>query len=563
MSIMASPINMSLDGDWKFRRDPQDVGAHENWERADLDDSTWEAIKVPGDWGDGIDGVGWYRKKVSIPKEAIESDSLVLLFGSADDKAEVFLNGKSAVKNRSYSTPFHVDPRPFAAADGSLQITVRVVDGGGGGGLLGSVSIRSAESPEDLYKTALYDKKIPHTLADRGDIVLYSVYTRNFTPEGTFRALQARLPELKALGANTLWLLPIHEIGVEKRKGPDGSPYAIKDYYSIDPNLGTKDDFKALVQATHDQGMKIIIDCVLNHTSPDSAWATEHPDWFERDANGKPIPAVADWSDVVDLDWKNKTVWAEATKMMEYWVRDFDIDGYRCDVADMVPDGFWAQVRTKLDAIKPGIVMLAESNNSNHQLNGFDIVYCDGIRDVMKDIVDGKANANDMREEIYSEIYSNPKNATRMLFVENHDKPRVVNFLKSQEQVKALAMLTATLPGVPLLYSGTEIGASADRDATFFTKTAVDWSHPDTKYREIWTTLLAIRNQEPALQSGEIKILDVEPRDQVLVYERSLNGETATVALNLSDKAVEIKPKQPNPAIPSSLPAWGGKVILP
>lgn len=553
------PISLILDGDWKFRRDPQNVGLKENWQRTDLDDSSWDIMKVPGDWGKDADGVGWYRKRITVPERARTAANVALLFGSADDRAELFLNGRLARRSRSWSTPFLVDPRPFMGADGSLLIAVRVEDIGGPGGIVESVSLRSADALEDLYKTPLYDQRIPHTLDDTGGIVLYSVYTRNFSQEGTFNALRARLPELKALGVNTLWLLPIHEIGIEKRKGPDGSPYAIKDYYSISHDLGTKEDFKALVKATHDQGMKILIDSVMNHTSPDSTWAAEHPEWFSRDEQGKPKPDVAEWSDVVDLDWNNKVVWEEATKVMEYWVREFDIDGYRCDVADMMPAAFWLQARARLDAIKPGIVMLAESGNPSHFFNGFDIIYSDGVRDVMHEIVNGNATADDMRQEIYNQLYSQPRRSTRMLFVENHDKPRVMNFLKSRAQVEALAVLTATLPGVPLVYTGTEVGANADRDATFFVKSLVDWSDPQ-QMRPFWGDLLARRAKYRALQTGEFRFVEAEPADRVLVYERFIGDDVVTISVNLSNEPATLKLKTPNPEVPNTMLPWEWKI---
>ncbi len=527
---------MNLNGEWKFKFDPGDIGLEKGWQNKGYGDYDWGNIEVPGDWGDE-DGIGWYRKLVILPPELVNSNEAKLIFHQSDDSTQVYLNGQLAVEHHSWNTPFWVDLKDFPAPDGLLQIAVRVNDVGGNGGLLQGVEIKTVSNLRDLFISDRYAQTPNTTLEQNGSIVLYSMYVRNFTPEGTFDAATERLPELKDLGINMIWCLPIHEIGVEKRKGPDGSPYAIRDYRSLDPNLGTKEDFREFVDAAHALGIRVIIDSVMNHMSPDSVWAKEHPEWFLRDENGVPRPDNDGWEDIVDFDWDNKDLWEPATQALEYWVREFDIDGYRCDVADLAPGEWWGQTRERLMAIKP-VFMLAESQTPDRHLDGFDMTYNEGLRDKIEQVLKGEAPATAISDEMMSRVYSFPEGATQMMFVENHDKPRAINFFGGPEKTKVAAVLTATLPGVPLLYTGTEVGATPDRDETFFTKTPVDFSTDPHGMREFWTSLLATRAAHPALQSGDFDIVPVEPSDKLFAFTRTKGSDTVLVVVNLSNETL-------------------------
>ena len=189
--------------------------------------------------------------------------------------------------------------------------------------------------------------------------VIYSVFVRGHTKDGTFRALEGDLDRLKGLGADILWLMPIHPIGEEGRKGTIGSPYAIRDYRAVNPDMGTIDDLRHLVDAIHDRGMKCIIDVVYNHTSPDSVLAAEHPEFFLRDEQGKPTRKVADWWDIVDLDYTNRDLWRYQIDTLKQWAAI--VDGFRCDVASAVPVEFWQQAHDEVETVRPGCLWLAES----------------------------------------------------------------------------------------------------------------------------------------------------------------------------------------------------------
>ncbi len=204
---------------------------------------------------------------------------------------------------------------------------------------------------------------------------LYQINTRKFTQEGTFRAAEQQLPRLKELGVDIVWLMPIHEIGLKNRKGSLGSPYSVRDYYSVNPEFGTLADLKHFVAAAHGLGMYVILDWVANHTAWDHPLVSEHPEWYARDWKGdfRPTPWW-DWPDIIDLDYEQEGVRRYMTEALKYWVREADIDGYRCDVAGFVPTDFWNNARKELDAIKP-VFMLAEWENRDLHAEAFDLTY--------------------------------------------------------------------------------------------------------------------------------------------------------------------------------------------
>jgi len=207
------------------------------------------------------------------------------------------------------------------------------------------------------------------------DAVIYQINTRQYSQSGTFKAVEQDLARIKSLGVDILWFMPIHPIGEVKRKGSMGSPYAVKDFQAVNTDLGTLEDFKSLVDAAHAMDMKVIIDWVANHTAWDNALMTEHPDWYTRNEKGEmQHPPETDWYDVADLDYSKQGLRDYMTESLLYWVRDVGVDGYRCDVAGMVPTDFWNSVRPKLDAIKP-VFMLAEWQDPELHEKAFDASY--------------------------------------------------------------------------------------------------------------------------------------------------------------------------------------------
>ncbi|MBF9142271.1 alpha-amylase family glycosyl hydrolase [Hymenobacter properus] len=344
---------------------------------------------------------------------------------------------------------------------------------------------------------------------------IYEVNVRNFTPEGTFRAFEAHLPRLQEMGVSIVWLMPVHPIGEVGRKGSLGSPYAVRDYFGVNPEFGTLADLRHLVHTAHGLGMKVILDWVANHTSRDNALITKHPDWYQHDANGQLVPPVPDWTDVVALDYTNQEMRRYMTEALAYWLREADIDGYRCDVAGLVPTDFWDEARPVLDAIKP-VFMLAEWDelypsggltweefNSDTRLleRAFNMTFGLRLHYLLDRIAEGHAPLADIDIYLAAEREKYPPSVYLMHFTSNHD----VNSWDGTEYERLgplalpFAVLTALLPGMPMLYSGQE--AALNRRLAFFDRDTIDWnSYP---LQDFYTRLLQLKQTHPALRNGD------------------------------------------------------------
>jgi glycosidase len=229
------------------------------------------------------------------------------------------------------------------------------------------------------------------------DAVIYEVNVRQYTPEGTFDAFSKHLPRLQELGVKVLWFMPIHPISVKNRKGSLGSYYAVQDYKKVNPEFGTFDDFKKLVEQAHDMGFKVILDWVANHTGWDGTWISNHPEWYNRDSLGQIIPPVADWSDVADLNYNMSEMRAAMIDALKFWVAEANIDGYRCDVAGMVPVDFWEEARAELDKIKPVFMLAEDESESELLVNAFNANYGWELHHIMNMGAKGEAGVPEVK----------------------------------------------------------------------------------------------------------------------------------------------------------------------
>jgi glycosidase len=327
--------------------------------------------------------------------------------------------------------------------------------------------------------------------------VIYQINTRQFTPEGTFKAAETHLPRLKDLGADILWLMPIHEIGRKNRKGTLGSPYAVKDYYSVNHEFGTKDDLKHFVRAAHDLGMYVILDWVPNHTAWDSILASEHPDWFSRNWKGDFHPTPWwDWSDIIDLDYSKVEVRRYMSDAMKYWIREIDIDGYRCDVAGFVPTDFWNTLRKELDAIKP-VFMLAEWEARDLHAEAFDMTYAWTWYDTLLKIARGEGDVSHLFIYYSWNEKAYPFDIMRMLFVSNHDKNawEGTQYEQFGDAAEAAIALSTISEGMPLIYNSQETGEP--KRLSFFEKDPIEWKeHP---IGALYKRLFALKKKNTAL----------------------------------------------------------------
>jgi glycosidase len=368
--------------------------------------------------------------------------------------------------------------------------------------------------------------------------VIYQINTRQFTREGTFRAAETHLPRLKELGADILWLMPVHEIGVKNRKGSLGSPYSVKDYYSVNPEFGSLDDLKHFVAAAHALGMHVILDWVANHSAWDNNLVTEHPEWYARDWKGdfRPTPWW-DWPDIIDFDYEQEGVRKYMTEALKYWVREADIDGYRCDVAGFVPTDFWNNARKELDAIKP-VFLLAEWENRDLHTEAFDMTYAWSWNDAVHRITMGKADVNSLYVYYSWNEKAFPADGMRMLFVSNHDKNawEGTEFEQFGDGLEIAIVLSVISEGMPMMYNGQEAGNP--RRLAFFEKDPIDWrEHP---LGELYKKLFALKKANSALWNGKwgarmINVFNSAPA-QVLSFVRRNERDQVFAVFNLSDQ---------------------------
>ena len=368
------------------------------------------------------------------------------------------------------------------------------------------------------------------------DGVVYEIYPRAFSPQGDFNGITARLDDLKDLGVSILWLMPIHPIGQEKKKGTIGSPYAVRDYYGINPDYGTKEDFKKLISEAHRRGMKVIIDIVANHTSWDSVMM-KRPEFYEHDSSGR-ITYPHDWSDVAELNYTNPQLRRYMTDMLKYWIREFDLDGFRCDVAEEVPTDFWENARAELDKIKPDIAMLAEGHKAELLLKAFDFDYSWPLHSALTNVAQGRGRASDLRSEWDKESREWPRGSLHMRFSDNHDERRAIARFGEPGALAASALMF-TLDGVPLLYNGMEVGDTTESGApALFEKLPVFWSIAERRpeFPRFYKQIMALRRSSNALRRGSLEWLQNSDESRVLTYSRRTKGEEILVAINLSNR---------------------------
>lgn len=369
---------------------------------------------------------------------------------------------------------------------------------------------------------------------------IYEVNIRQYTPEGTLTAFAKHLDRLKAMGVETIWFMPINPISKVDRKGSLGSYYAVSDYTSINPEFGTLDDFKKVVQAIHDRGMKVIIDWVPNHTGADHRWLKQHPDFYVKDSLGEAAVAF-DWADVRQLNFENKEMQDSMIAAMKFWVKDTNIDGFRCDVAWNIPAPFWEKSIPQLKKMK-NIFMLAEGDSTYLAKSGFDAVYPWHMFKMMEKIAKGKRPAFGL-DSINKENQTRyPKNTIQMYFTSNHDENswNHADFGTFPNEVHApFAVFTQTMKNsVPLIYSGQE--EPILRALKFFDKDPMEFKKLERE--NFYKTLLNLRKRNIALSvNASFKKVQVGDEKVIYAYTREKENKKILVILNFSENEQVIK----------------------
>ncbi|MCW9707158.1 alpha-amylase family glycosyl hydrolase [Fodinibius salsisoli] len=377
---------------------------------------------------------------------------------------------------------------------------------------------------------------------------IYEVNIRQYTPEGTFNAFRKELPRLKEMGVDILWLMPIHPIGEEKRKGELGSYYSIKNYTAVNPHFGTMDDFKALVDEAQQKEMKVFMDWVPNHTAWDHPWIEEYPEYYMQDSLGN-ITYEADWTDIAQLNYANKELWDKMIERMKFWITEANIDGYRVDHAGHdIPLAFWKKAIPAVNKEKEDFFWLAEWNTPEMH-PWFDATYTWEYFHLTTAIASGEESLSAITEYMAKQDSLYPEHAYRLYFTTNHDE----NSWNGSDQelfgdnFKNFAVMAATIDGMPLVYSGQETGLNERLE--FFKKDTIRWD--GYEYEAFYKQLFKLKDQHAALWNGQyggdFEVLPTA-HEQVYAYKRTKGEGTVIVVLNFATESKQV-------ALESSLPA--------
>lgn len=372
--------------------------------------------------------------------------------------------------------------------------------------------------------------KLFDTVAWSDGANIYEVNIRQYTREGTFNAFAEHLPRLRDMGVDILWLMPITPIGVEMRLGSLGSYYACSSYVKINPEFGTLDDFKALIAKAHKLGFKLIIDWVANHTGYDHEWVKDHKDWYVLDEAGN-FTEKYGWKDVIDLNYSNNYLREAMINAMQFWINECDIDGFRCDMAHLVPLDFWLEARKRCDKLKH-LFWLAECEVTDyHQV--FDVSYAWQWMHITEKLMQQQASLADVLHVL--EQYAHyPSGARKLFFTTNHDENswNGTEYEKYREATKAFAAFTCTWPGMPLIYSGQEMANK--KRLKFFEKDELEWT-PVPLLHTFYQSLLSLRKTNSALQSNSRLVKLVTNADeQVLAYLQVHDNQKVLTVINFS-----------------------------
>jgi glycosidase len=332
--------------------------------------------------------------------------------------------------------------------------------------------------------------------------------------------------------------MPIHPIGQLKKKGTIGSPYAVKEYYAINPDYGTSADLKRLVSEAHKRNLKVIIDIVANHTAWDNVLIKQHPEYYKHNDKGEIIPPVPDWADVAGLDYTNPQLRRYMIDMLKFWVRDYDLDGFRCDVALMIPTDFWDQARAEVDQIKHNTIWLAEAEKPDLLVKAFDLDYAWNLHGTLTEVLQGSKPASRIREVWEQQQAQFPRGAIRMRFSDDHDERRAIARFGEKGALAAQALMF-TLDGTPLVYNGMEAGDTAESGApALFERLPIFWQIAERRpeFPKFYKSMIALRKSTNALRRGNLTWLKNSDENRILTFTRKAGNEEVLVAINMSNQ---------------------------
>ena len=367
------------------------------------------------------------------------------------------------------------------------------------------------------------------------DAVIYQIFPRQYSQKGDFNSITADLARIESLGVTVIWLMPVHPIGELKKKGTIGSPYAVRDFYGVNPNYGTEADLKRLISEAHKRGLKVIIDIVANHTSWDSVMM-KNKAFYTTNEKGEVVPPNEDWTDVADLNYDNPALRDYMIEMLKFWVREYKVDGFRCDVAGAVPTDFWEKAREEVDKVNKDTLWLAEWHEPDLMINAFNLDYSWSGHSAIDAVMHGSKPASFIRETWLAERAKFPQGALHMRFTDNHDERRAIARFGEKGALAAHA-LVFTLDGVPLVYNGMEVGDTTESGfPALFEKLPIFWDigvrRPE--FKRFYDAMIELRKGSDALRRGRLDWLRNSGEDRVVSFIRSGMDEDVVAVINLS-----------------------------
>lgn len=373
---------------------------------------------------------------------------------------------------------------------------------------------------------------------------IYEVNIRQYTSEGTFNAFAKHLPRLKDMGVKILWFMPVLPISEKGRLGVLGSYYAAKDFMEINPEFGTKDDFLALIKEAHEMGFKILMDFVANHAGNDHLWVSEHPEFFVKDESGDFFHPHG-WSDVTQINYDELEVWKKMTQVLKFWVKEYDVDGFRCDMAHLVRLDFWIYAKKKISKLKEDLFWLGECQEPEYH-EVFDATFTWKWMHASEQFYQGKMNLQSLLTVLYKSVTEFPCTAMRTYFTSNHDENswNGTEYEKYGDAARLMAVFSCTWNGIPLIYSGQELPNK--KRLKFFEKDSLNWTGK-VELHDFYKILLTLKSNNKALRCGDPKVLTQiisHPEDeQVFAYLRKYQSSQVFVILNFSNQGLHFKVK--------------------
>ena len=375
------------------------------------------------------------------------------------------------------------------------------------------------------------------------DAVLYEVNLRSFSKEGTLNILEARIPELKKLGATVVLLMPIHPIGEFNRKGRLGSLYAVKDFYAVNPEYGTLHDFQSLVNAFHRQGLKVVIGLVADYAAWDSQLLMEHPDWFQHNEEGAIVSPQKDLFDVAQLDYRQHEPRKYMIAVMKYWVKEFNVDGFKCTMAESIPVDFWIAARKEIEKIKP-VIFISEHSQPEYHIKAFDMTFSWSISHILSSIENTTASVSALDDSLKYEYFQFPKGSLHVRSDETQNKIESAQTIEkcNPQEAKARAVLKFMIPGVPFISNGEEVGDINHLD--FSDEVEIDWSK-GKDIREVYERLGALRRDHLALRNGSYSSIPNSECKMVYSFLRSSGRDSLITVINFGKEKRVVNLKMP------------------